>query len=477
MEGIFLRNRRWLALILGLMMAAAAWISLWSSLADGSTVTDPGAACWTGAVLTLCAVWWVFEPIPIPATSLIPMAIFPLVGVLDEGAIAASYGHHLVILFLSGFMLSRAMERSGAHRRLALGMVKVIGGTGGKRLVLGFMVASAGLSMWISNTATGLMLLPVAIAVIDQCENRRLATPLLLGVAYAASIGGIATPIGTPANAVFLAQADLLVRDGIIAETPGFFSWMKLGLPVVCIMLPLAWLWLTRGKWPATRLRMTGSGAWLTSEIRVVIVFSLTALLWITRQDPFGGWSQLLGVPGVRDSTVGLMAVIALFVIPSGDSKGDRLLDWESAGSIPWGILILFGGGIAIGNAFTSSGLSQALAESMHNLSGLPTIVMIATVALLVTFLTEVTSNTATATVLMPLLAATAIAANIRPELLMVPAAMSASCAFMLPVATPPNAVVYAVGEFSIKRMAQEGLVLNFIGAIVITTVCYLLLR
>ena len=471
-------NARWLALLLGPVLSVISWFGLWFGL-QGGILADPTLACWTGAVLVLCATWWIFEPIPIPATSLIPLAVFPLVGVLDEREVAASYGHHLVMLFLSGFMLSKAMERSGAHKRLALGMVKLIGGAGGRRLVFAFMVASAGLSMWISNTATALMLMPVAIAVIDQCRDRRLATPLLLGVAYAASIGGIATPIGTPPNAVFLAQADNLVSNGLMDSSPSFYDWMKLGLPVVFIMLPLSWLWLTRGKWPHVPLHMTGGeGVWRKAEIRVVTVFAITALLWITRSDPFGGWSQLLNIPTVKDSTVGLLAVVLLFILPTGDpdEKGQKLLDWDHAVAIPWGILILFGGGIAIGQAFTTSGLSEALASNMSQISGLSTVAMIAVVAFGITFLTEVTSNTATATVLMPLLAATAVAAGIRPEILMVPAAMSASCAFMLPVATPPNAVVYAVGEFPIRRMVYEGFVLNLIGVLVITGVCYWLL-
>lgn len=471
-------NARWLALVLGPVLAVISWMALWHGL-SGGILSDPAPACWTGAVLTLCAIWWIFEPIPIPATSLIPMGAFPLVGVLTEKEVASAYGHHLVMLFLSGFMLSKAMERSGAHKRLALGMLKLIGGSGGRRLVLAFMVASAGLSMWISNTATALMLMPVAIAVIDQCRDRRLATPLLLGVAYAASIGGIATPIGTPPNAVYLAQADNLVSNGLMDSAPGFFDWMKLGLPVVIIMLPLSWLWLTRGKWTQVPLQMTGGGgAWRKAEVRVVIVFALTALFWITRKDPYGGWSEMLNIPTIKDSTVGLLAVVALFIIPSGDpgEKGQRLLDWDHAVAIPWGILILFGGGISIGQAFTNSGLSEALASNMTNLSGLPTIVMIAIVAIGVTCLTEVTSNTATATLLMPLLAAAAVAAGIHPEILMVPAAMSASCAFMLPVATPPNAVVYAVGEFPIRRMVYEGFFLNLLGIAVITGVCYLFL-
>lgn len=472
---MLLRNRRWIALILGPLLAMFAWIGLRSMLAGGD-VEDPNAACWAGAVAVLCATWWILEPIPIAATSFLPMAILPLVGVIDERAVALSYGHHLVLLFLSGFMLSRAMEHSGAHRRMALGMVKLIGASSGRRLVLGFMIASAVLSMWISNTATALMLLPVAIAVVDQCENRRIATPLLLGVAYASSIGGIATPIGTPPNAVFLAQADILVRNGNMESVPGFLGWMKIGLPIMFLMLILSWLWLTRGRWPNNRIRLAKIGPWKQAEIRVVTVFGITAILWMTRTAPFDGWSELIGNPSVKDSTVGLLAVIALFVIPCGDVRGEKLLTWETAVTIPWGILILFGGGIALGEGFRSSGLSNALASNMSHLSGLPILAMILIVAISVTFLTEVTSNTATATVLMPLLAATAIATEIRPELLMIPAALSASFAFMLPVATPPNAVVYAVGEFSIGKMAREGFAINLMGTIVIALTCWWIL-
>ena len=471
---MLLRNRRWIALIVGPALGVFAWFGLLSMLGD--VVEHPYAACWTGAVAVLCATWWILEPIPIAATSLIPMALLPLVGVIDEATVAKSYGNHLVILFLSGFMLSRAMEHSGAHRRLALGMVKLIGASSGRRLVLGFMIASAVLSMWISNTATALMLLPVAIAVIDQCENRKIATPLLLGVAYASSIGGIATPIGTPPNAVYLAQADLLVEEGIMASAPGFLGWMKIGLPIMSVMLALSWLWLTRGRWPQTRIRLAKIGAWKQAEVRVVLVFGVTAVLWMTRSAPNGGWSEWIGTPSVKDSTVGLLAVIALFIIPCGDIRGQKLLTWETAVSIPWGILILFGGGIALGEAFGASGLSSALASNMSHLSGLPILAMILLVAFSITFLTEVTSNTATATVIMPLLAATATAAEIRPELLMIPAALSASFAFMLPVATPPNAVVYAVGEFSIGKMAREGIVINLMGTIVIALVCWLML-
>lgn len=427
-------------------------------------------AVWCAGVTALCATWWVTEPIPIPATSLIPFGVFPLVGVLDHTEVATSYGHSLILLLLGGFMLSMGMEKSGAHRRLALGMVRLVGGVGGRRLVLGFMVAAAALSMWISNTATTLMLLPVALAVIDQADDEKLTVPLLLGMAYAASVGGIGTPVGTPPNVILM---------GVYQEQTGkeisFLSWMTIGVPVVLAMLPLMWLWLTRGLGSGRdALELPDPGPWRPAERRVLVVFGLTALAWVTRSDPAGGWSGLIGATGTGDATVALAAVVALFLIPDGE--GGQLLDWPTAAKIPWGLLILFGGGIAIARAFGESGLSQALGGVLSALTTWPLALMLVIIALSVTFLTEVTSNTATTSLLMPILAAAATAAAVDPRLLMVPAAISASCAFMLPVATAPNAIVFGTERFSTRRMATEGFVLNLLGAAVITVVCYLLL-
>ncbi|MBK1880968.1 SLC13/DASS family transporter [Luteolibacter pohnpeiensis] len=470
-------NSRKLGFILGPLLATISWFLLHFLLADAPAIAGKAApACWAGAVLIWCVVWWIFEPVPIAATSLIPLALFPLFGVLDEVEIADSYANHLVILFLSGFMLSRAMEQSGAHRRLALGLVRMIGGSGGRPLVLACMIASAGLSMWTSNTVTVLILLPIVIAIIDQRRDRQLATPLLLGIAYAAAIGGIASPIGTPPNAVLIAQADLLVAAGQLAHPVGFVDWVKFGLPVSLILVPLAWLWLTRGILPAAPFRIAPLGPWRKAEVRVSLVLGLTAVLWMTRSDPYGGWSSLLGVPTLKDSTVGLLAVIALFLIPNGNRDGKNLLEWEHAAKIPWNVLILLGSGIAIGNAIAATGLSQAIAENLNLLGGLSTLPMVVVVVIAVSLLTEIGSNTATSTILLPLLAATALAAQIPPMLLMVPAAMATSCSFLLPVATPPNAVVFAVGEFSIRRMLFEGMVLKAISAVVIIAVCYLMM-
>ena len=441
------------------MVAIAMYVG---SVTSGST----SAVGWTASITSLCAVWWVFEPIPIPATSLIPLALLPLVGVLEPAEVGEAYGHQLILLLLGGLMLSSAMERSGAHRRIALSMVSWFGGASSRRLVFGFMAASACLSMWISNMATTLMLLPIVMAVLEKVEDRKLRVSLLLGVAYAASVGGTGTPVGTPPNLIFM---------NVYAETtghePAFTDWMRWALPVVLIMLPVIGLWLTRGLDKDAGLELPAVGQWRAEEIRTLGAFAVTALLWITRREPWGGWSGWLELPNANDASVALLAVITMFLIPNG--KGERLLDWRTAASIPWGILILFGSGIAISKAFQASGLSNSLGGLLADIGQLPPLLMIAIVCLAVTFLTEVTSNTATSNLLMPILAAAATAAQIEPKLIMVPAAISASFAFMLPVATGPNAIVFGSEQLTVRDMAREGLALNLIGAAVVSAVCY----
>ena len=422
----------------------------------------------TAGITLLCAIWWIFEPIPIPFTSLLPLSLFPLLGILTPAQVAQSYGSPLILLLLGGFMISEAMAESGAHRRIALFMVNLFGGGSARPLVLGFMSASALLSMWISNTATTLMLLPVALAVLERTQAR-LAIPLLLGIAYAASIGGLGTPIGTPPNLIFMQ-----VYADNFGNPPSFPEWMGWGVPVVLIMVPIAGLWLTRGIKLDRPVELPAVGRWQAAEKRVLAVFTMTALLWITRKAPFGGWSEWFNLPGANDASVALLAVIVMALTPDGN--GGKLLRWEAARRIPWGVLILFGGGIAIANAFIQSGLSDQIAAQLQALSQVPVWLMILAICLVVTFMTEVTSNTATSSLLMPLLASAAVVMEVNPMLLMIPAAMSASCAFMLPVATAPNAVIYGSGKVSIKDMARAGLVLNLAGVLVISGVCYWLL-
>ena len=425
------------------------------------------AICWTAGVTFLCAIWWVTEPIPMPVTSILPMAIFPLVGVLSSKEVGEAYGSPLILLYLGGFMLSMAMEKSGAHRRIALGMINIFG-AGGKGIVYGFMAAAAFLSMWISNTATSLMLLPIALAVLESSKDTKLSIALLLGIAYACNVGGLGTPIGTPPNLIFMQ---------VYEETTGiqlsFISWMKWGIPVVVIFIPIIGIWLTRNLSVREKLIIPSVGSWRDEEKRTLAVFFVTALAWMTRVDPFGGWSEWFNLPHANDASVALLAAAVMFMIPNGD--GGFLLNWKSAVKIPWGILLLFSGGICIASAFVSSGISQLIGEFLAQLSGINIVILIALICLSVTFLTEITSNTATTALLMPVLAAAGVGAGIDPSFMMIPAALSASCAFMLPVATGPNAVIFSSGRIPIKTMTYEGIILNFIGILNFPSTLYIL--
>lgn len=450
------------ALVAGPILAfLAAYLMSAADFSDAAAVTL--------GITVLCIVWWLLEPIPIPATSLLPLALLPMFGVLTPEEVAGSYGNPLILLLLGGFILSTALTGNGAHRRIALTMVRAFGGGSSRRLVFGFMAASALLSMWISNAATTLMLLPVGLAVLDRSEDPGLARPLLLGIAYAASIGGMGTPVGTPPNAIFMG-----IYEQLVGESVSFAQWMTWGIPVVLVFVPAAALWLTRGLTHTGTIDLPDPGPWRAAEVRVLAVFAVTALLWITRQEPFGGWSALLGTPDVDDYAVGFLAVAALCLIPNG--TGGRLLDWETAERIPWGMLILFGGGIAIAEGITKSGLSEAMGGLLSGLATLPTLLTMFAICLGITFVTEATSNTATATLMMPIMAAAALAAGVDPMLYMVPAALAASSGFMLPVATAPNVIVFSTGRFSTRDMAAEGFALNIMGIFIIGIVCYLII-
>lgn len=449
----------------------------------------------TAGITLLTAILWVTEALPIPVTSLIPFFAFPMAGVLTHTAAASALGSHVILLLMGGFMLSKSLEKSNVHTRLAVYMLRLTGTGSAKRLVLAFMLTAAVMSMWISNTATTLMLLPIALAVLQTINNKKLTVAMLLGIAYAASLGGIGTPIGTPPNIIFMS---------VYLETQGkeisFLQWMKTGLPIVFIGIPIIAFWLTRGLGKVGDCHFPVINQWQSAEKRVLSVFLLVALAWIFR--PY--WTALLNMPYVSDSTIALAGVVLMFLTPSGTTNGpdklqnsaneveinvnseegkdknqqsdDRLLDWQTASSIPWGMLLLFAGGICIAKAFSASGLSELMGQALTGLSELPVLLLILSLCLFVTFLTEITSNTATATLLMPILASAGMAAGIDPILLMAPAAISASCAFMLPVATAPNAIVYGLDKFTIKTMATEGLVLNILIAFVVAGVSYLTL-
>lgn len=495
-------SRRMLALapIIGLIVAV---VCNWKGLSF-----EASCCAWVAIV---CALWWIFECLHIAVVGLLPFVAFPLLGVIDHKTVAQSYGHTMILLLMGGFFLSAAMEKSGAHRRIALNMVRAVGGEGGRRIVLGFMLATAMLSMWISNAATTLMMLPIAMAVLHNSDNPSLRAPLLLGIAYAASVGGMATPIGTPPNVVFM---------GMIEETfqveVSFARWMMVGMPIVVMLLPVIWLWVTRKIKEAGPIRMPEVGRWRPSEVRVLIVFAATALLWTFRSGPWGGWSGFLPDDGeqVGDTTVALAACLFLFLCPSGETSNevelhtkstasngdtqpheqnptnrssnafafatgrtrDTLLDWQSASKIPWGILIMFGGGLALAAGFEQSGLSQAIGNQLTVFESAPPWMVVLSVCLLVTFLTEITSSTATATLMLPILGELALATRMTPESVMIPGTISASCAFMLPVATAPNVIVFGAGGIRTDEMARNGLMLNLYAAAVITLVCLCLL-
>ena len=452
------------SLILGPLAASAMWYYLNAQGYESALV-------WTAAITTLTAIWWVFETLPIPATSLIPFAAFPLAGVTPHREVGTVLGDSVIILLMGGFILSKSLEKSGVHERFALMVIRAVGGAGGRRLVFAFMLAAGVLSMWISNTATTLMLLPIALAILAHSKDRRLQIALLLGTAYAASVGGIGTPIGTTPNVIFLGA-----YTDFTGEDYGFNRWMRTGVPVAIISIPIIGLWLTRGLGKGEPITLDPPGPWRSNEVRVVIVFALTILAWVTRGQPdVWGWSALFGISTAGDATVAVAAVIVMFLIPDG--KGGRLLDWETANKIPWGVLLLFAGGLAIAAAFRTSGLAEVLGQQLTGLANWPVFLMMLVLALSVSFLTEVTSNTATTALLMPVLLSASLGAGINPELLMIPAAISASCAFMFPVATGPNAVIYSSEKLTIPQMAREGVMLNIIIAFVVAGVCYVTLQ
>jgi solute carrier family 13 (sodium-dependent dicarboxylate transporter), member 2/3/5 len=429
------------------------------------------------AVAALMISWWITEAIPVPATALIPIALFPTLGATTAGAATSPYGDPIIFLFLGGFVLALAMERWSLHRRVALNIVSRTGSQQ-HRIVGGFMIATAFVSMWVSNTATAVMMLPVAVSVAGLMADRegsaKFSLSLMLGIAYAASIGGVATLIGTPPNALLAGALNQTYGYDL-----GFGQWMIVGVPVALVMLIGAWLLLTRITIRLDRgevanasdlfsRELTSLGSWSQAEIRVGIVFVVTAVTWTFRTvlDDF--------IPGLNDTSIAIFAALALFLIPSGDRDGGALVDWDTAKRLPWGVLILFGGGLSLASAVTQTGLDVWIGAQLGFFaSGLPLIGIVILVAVVVLVLTEFTSNTATAAAFIPLLAALAVNLGENPLLLTVPAALAASMAFMLPVATPPNALVFGSGFVTIPQMARQGLGLNILALVVIVTLAY----
>lgn len=424
----------------------------------------------TAAITLLTAWYWATEAIPIPATSLIPFTLFPVLGVMNHKSAAAGMGSHIILLMLGGFLMAKALERSGAHRRFAVLVLRMVGQNSLKRLVLAFMLAATFLSMWISNTATCLMLMPIVLACIKQVNDQRLNTPLVLGVAYACSIGGIATLIGTPPNVIFAG-----IYDEVSGREFGFLDWFMIGGPMVLCLLPIAWLWLTRNVSGECSIKLPDLEAWQQDERRVVWAFCFVVFLLVFRSQPFGGWTGILGMNEIGDATISIFGALLMFIIRS--EKGNGLLDWTTATSIPWGILLMFGAGITIAKAFFESGLADLIGQSFSNtIGGLPPLIIIIMVCVSITFFTELNSNLATTTLALPILAASANNVGMPIEFLMIPATISASCAFMLPVATAPNAIAYSTGLLSVKTMMREGLFLNMLFALVIAGLCFVIL-
>ena len=436
----------------------------------------------TAAVAVLMAIWWMTEAIPIPATAILPLGLFPMLGVLDAESASAPYGNELIFLFMGGFLLARTMEKWGLHKRIALAIISSVG-TAPHRLILGFMLATAFLSMWISNTAAAAMMLPIAVAVgemfrpQDQKDSYNFGVALMLGVAYAASIGGVSTLIGTPPNAVLAGAARELLGVEI-----GFVQWMGVGVPVALVMLPLTWIVLTRVLYPPGDLSGDGTeiiegerralGAPSKGERVIGVVFTLTALAWLLRSEKTIGGLTIPGLqtlaPNLRDSTIAMIAAAALFVLPVDWKKGVFTLDWKTARRIRWEVLVLFGGGLSLARAMDQSGLAAWIGGGVGSLHALPVFVIVAVCVTLVIFLTELTSNVATTSMAMPVLAGAAGGFSMEPLLLMTTAALAASMAFMLPVATPPNAIVFGSGYITIPQMSRVGLVLNLCAIVLI---------
>jgi sodium-dependent dicarboxylate transporter 2/3/5 len=436
------------------------------------------------AVTVLMAVWWISEAIPVPATALLPIVLFPLLGILSGAEVTLAYGNHLIFLFMGGFLIAVTMERWNLHHRIALHTIRMVGVTP-RRIVLGFMLATAFLSMWISNTATTMMMVTIAMAVLREIEHEIdhrpgevwFGTILMLGICYAASIGGIATLIGTPPNVIFA---------GVLEKTYGisisFTDWMRFALPLSMVMLALTWLYLTRMLCPKKSTSIAGGAAFIQRQLaglgpmsrqekQVALVFTTVALLWILR-----GLYQPAGLVLVKDSTIAIAGALLLFLIPVNLKRREFLLDWKTAVTIPWDIIILFGGGFALAQGFSESGLTRWLAEQLTVLQGVDTVLVIAAVVVMVIFLTEVTSNTATASLLLPVMGALASAIDVSPFGLMVATVLAASFAFMLPVATPPNAIVFSSRCVSMMQMARARFLPNPVGAVVITGFVYWLL-
>lgn len=445
-------------------------------------LTEPANAVLASA--TWISVWWITEALPIAVTALLPIILFPLSRGLNLEETTASYGHKYVFLYIGGFVLAIAIEKWNLHKRIALNIIKIVG-TNVVYIILGFMIATAFLSMWISNTATAVMILPIGMAIVSQLkdnprtiedENLIFGKALMLSIAYSASIGGMATLIGTPPN---------LVLAGVVKSTYGieitFSQWFKFGFPISILLLFLCWIYLTKIAFKFKQKAFPGGSKEIKSQLKalgkisfeekiVLVVFICTAFAWISRSFLIKQF-----VPAIDDTIIAIFAGSLLFLLPSSKNKR-RLLDWEDTIKLPWGIILLFGGGMALALGFESSGLAVWIGQQMTSLSTMPLILILLILIASVNFLTEITSNLATTAMLLPVLVSLASAIGVHPYLLLLGATVAASCAFMLPVATPPNAVVFGSGYLKMEDMVKKGFWMNIISIILLTLIIYFVL-
>lgn len=479
-----------------------AIISFWllptgyqNAASEWATFSDAGRA--TLAILAWMAVWWLTEAIDLYATALLPLVAFPLLGIASMESAAAPYANPLIFLFMGGFLQALSMRRWGLDKRIALLTLKFVG-TKPVNMVAGFMFVTALLSAFVSNTATAAMMLPIAMSVValassrqgDQPDDPNFGTCLMLGIAYAASIGGVATIIGTPPNVFLVSFLQDSIAEPYRTEI-SFAKWMIIGVPLAAVFLPIVWLLLTRVVFPIRLGPIKGGKQLIQHEYKSLgppgrgeyvtfVVFLLTAIVWITRpllaKVQFTmGESTLLPFAGLTDAGIAMTGALMLFVIPVGQKSRDFVMNWNVARELPWGILILFGGGLSLAAAVEANGVAEFVGSQSGYFTGIPDVLLVFIVCTAVVFLTELTSNTATTATLLPVLAALAPGLGIHPLLLVVPTALAASCAFMLPVATPPNAIVFASGQVTIPQMVKAGLWLNMIAVILITMLTFLI--
>lgn len=486
-------------MILGPAAALAAYLALPDSFQSvgGELLPMTHAARLTAGLAAWMAVWWMTEAISVYATALLPLAVLPTGNAVSMRNVASAYANELIFLFMGGFILALAMQRWGLHRRIALTSLRVVG-TRPRIVIGGFMMTTAVLSMWVSNTATALMMMPIAASLVDllagkgeneSAEGQRFALCLMLGIAYAASIGGLGTIIGSPPN-VFVVS---YVKSELGKEI-SFIDWMFIGLPIVFLFLPITWFLLTFVLFPVRMRHFSPSGQSgdgkghlgdaydqlgkvKPGEWAVFLVFLVTAISWITR--PLLAGIEVGGIQplaGLTDAGVAMTAALFLFVIPVDRSGSNFVMNWAWAAKLPWGLLILFGGGLSLASALDETGVSRFLGAQAQGFAGLPPWLLVTAVATVVIFLTELTSNTATTAAFVPILAAFAAGLGVPVLALVIPAALAASCAFMLPVATPPNAIVFGTGRVTIPQMAKAGILLNLLGVIIITAATFLLI-